>query len=114
MIDVKLANGFACQIADEALDDYELFEDLVTIEEEPNRLPGVIKRLIGKESYAELKEANRVDGRVSTAAMSDSLRDIIAFPKANSANCLMMETPADVRPDQLEIMKIRVDADDAE
>ena len=86
MIDVKLANGFACQIADEALDDYELFEDLVTIEEEPNRLPGVIKRLIGKESYAELKEANRVDGRVSTAAMSDSLRDIIQAVRESKKN----------------------------
>ena len=40
---------------------------------------------------------------------SDSLRDIIAFPKATSANCLMMETPADVRPDQLETLKIKID-----
>ena len=40
---------------------------------------------------------------------SDSLRDVIAFPKATSANCLMMETPADVRPDQLETLKIRVE-----
>ena len=29
---------------------------------------------------------------------SDSLRDVVAFPKAQGANCLMMETPADVRP----------------
>ena len=40
---------------------------------------------------------------------SDSLRDIIAFPKATSANCLMMDTPADVRPDQLETLKIKID-----
>ena len=40
---------------------------------------------------------------------SDSLRDIIAFPKATSANCLMMDTPSDVRPDQLETLKIRLD-----
>lgn len=40
---------------------------------------------------------------------SESLRDIIAFPKATSANCLMMETPADVRPDQLETLKIKID-----
>ncbi len=40
---------------------------------------------------------------------SASLRDVIAFPKATSANCLMMETPADVRPDQLETLKIKVD-----
>ena len=43
----------------------------------------------------------------------ESLRDVIAFPKATSANCLMMETPADVRPDQLETLKIRVDLPEA-
>ncbi|MCQ2437441.1 MAG: aspartate--tRNA ligase [Clostridia bacterium] len=42
---------------------------------------------------------------------SESLRDVIAFPKAQNANCLMMETPADVRPDQLELLKIKVDAE---
>ena len=40
---------------------------------------------------------------------SDSLRDIIAFPKAASANCLMMETPADVRGGQLEVLGIKVE-----
>ena len=40
---------------------------------------------------------------------SDSLRDVVAFPKAQGANCLMMETPADVNPEQLEALKIKVD-----
>ena len=40
---------------------------------------------------------------------SDSLRDVSAFPKATSANCLMMDTPSDVRPDQLETLKIKLD-----
>ena len=31
---------------------------------------------------------------------SDSLRDVIAFPKAQNANCLMMDTPCDVKREQ--------------
>ncbi len=40
---------------------------------------------------------------------SESLRDTIAFPKASNAACLMMQTPADVKQDQLEALAIKID-----
>jgi aspartyl-tRNA synthetase len=42
---------------------------------------------------------------------ADSLRNVIAFPKEQGANDLMMDTPADVRPDQLDILKIKIETD---
>lgn len=39
---------------------------------------------------------------------SDSLRDVIAFPKAQNANCLMMDTPCDVKQEQLDALAIAI------
>ena len=39
---------------------------------------------------------------------SESLRDVIAFPKAQNANCLMMETPCDVKQEQLDAVSIAI------
>lgn len=50
-----------------------------------------------------------IDRLTMILAGCQSLRDVVAFPKAQGANCLMMQTPSDVNADQLEALKIRLD-----
>lgn len=50
-----------------------------------------------------------VDRLIMMLSDKDSLRDVIAFPKAQNANCLMMITPSDVHDDQLKALHIKLD-----
>jgi len=43
---------------------------------------------------------------------ADSLRDVIAFPKAQNASCLMMDTPSAVPEEQLRMLHLRFDPQD--
>jgi aspartyl-tRNA synthetase len=40
-------------------------------------------------------------------AETDSMRDVIAFPKTNRGTCLMMETPSAVDQKQLDELHIK-------
>jgi aspartyl-tRNA synthetase len=42
---------------------------------------------------------------------AESLRDVIAFPKAQNASCLMMNTPSEIAEDQLKMLKMRFELD---
>ncbi len=42
----------------------------------------------------------------------ENLRDVIAFPKAQNASCLMMDTPSAIQDDQLKTLKIRFELDE--
>ncbi|HNW86812.1 MAG TPA: aspartate--tRNA ligase [Candidatus Limiplasma sp.] len=49
-----------------------------------------------------------IDRLVMILSGADSLRDVLAFPKIQNGVCLMMDTPATVQKDQLDLLKIRV------
>jgi len=54
-----------------------------------------------------------VDRLVMMLAGRENLREVLAFPKVQNASCLMMETPSAVGEDQLEVLGIRLDGEDA-
>ena len=40
---------------------------------------------------------------------TESLRDVLAFPKMQNASCLMMDTPGPVSADQLKLLHLSPD-----
>ncbi len=48
-----------------------------------------------------------IDRLVMILSKADSLRDVLAFPKIQNGVCLMMDTPATVQKEQLDLLKIK-------
>lgn len=84
MIKGKTETGFAYQIAEENLDNYELVETLGEMEENPLMISKVINLLLGKEQKENLKEHVRAEnGIVSSEKMGDEIKGI--FESVNKA-----------------------------
>lgn len=71
--------GYTCEIQIEALNDYELLEDLIDVEDgQPALVVKVARKLLSKDDYAALKELCRAeDGRVSMVEMFGQISEII-------------------------------------
>ncbi|MDY6211987.1 hypothetical protein [Hornefia butyriciproducens] len=90
MIKGKLKNGFTVKISDEALDDFEIFEDMAVIEEDDSNIGkfiAIYKRLLGVKQYNRLKEYMRgKNGRISTTAMAETLKEIFELNNGELKN----------------------------
>lgn len=82
MIEGKLSNGFEYTIPDDNLDNYETFEKLCDIDENPDenlfKVREVMIDIIGREQYDGLKAyVKEQDGRISTKKMMELLGEIL-------------------------------------
>lgn len=76
---MRTTSGFEFELAPEALDNWELLEDLVDLETSSAKIVPVCRRLLGKEGVQRLKEHCRDEnGKVSASAMQDEVADILA------------------------------------
>ena len=72
-------SGFAFEIEDDVLDDYELLEIITNVDSGDLRLvPKMVDKLLGEEQRERLKEHVRTNtGRVSTKALMDEVALIL-------------------------------------
>lgn len=77
MLKGKTSTGFQFQIAEGALDNYELVEALADIETDPLSVTKVVTLLLGKEQKEKLKEHVRnEEGVVTTTALMKEIEEI--------------------------------------
>ncbi len=73
--------GFEFEIEDGAMDDYELLEELCSIDKgDVGKIPGALEKVIGTEQKEALKEHVRCEnGRVQVSKMVEEFMDIISY-----------------------------------
>lgn len=83
MITGSTPSGFAFEIDDDVLDDYELLEALVHVDHgEVGEIFEAVRRLLGPEQEKKLKDhVRRPSGRVSAKGMAAAVGEILSACK---------------------------------
>lgn len=69
--------GFKFEIVQSKVDNFELFEELAEVENNPLLIPSVFKKVLGEEQLNELKEHLRTEeGNVPLEKMMVEIEDI--------------------------------------
>lgn len=77
---MKTSSGFEFEIVDGAFDDWELIELLAELGDGNGlKVPAVLRKLLGDEQAAALKEHCRHDGKVTVKAMNAEIAEIISL-----------------------------------
>ena len=86
MLKGKTKSGFKYEISDENVNNYELFEVMSEIDENPLLLPKLLKLLLGEEQKQTLIEHLRDDsGKVKMEAIQGAVTEIFATPKVKNS-----------------------------
>ena len=77
MIKGQTSTGFDYTLEDEVLDDWEVLELIDEIEEKPNVMVRLAKRLLEDKQYKALKEHCTVNSKVKMRVMMKEITEIL-------------------------------------
>ena len=77
MIRGTTTSGFEFLIEDSALNDWELIELIDELEDKPNYMVRIAKKLIGNEQYRLLKKHCTKDGKVQLDMMTTEITELL-------------------------------------
>lgn len=77
--------GKKFELEKSALEDIEFLELSGEIEENPTKLPALLKLLFGDDGYKQLKDISKVDGRTKTETVMENYQAVMeAMDSKNS------------------------------